>query len=127
MKRVREQIDLLSAPYKKSGVTYKRGELEKQEPELKAKLAPLQKEQDELRGKLKQKPHTRVLTDNDQPSQNYLLRRGDPASFGEPVDPNVPQVLRNASLNLTNRFHHFLARADAASHSPSGSLNLHTL
>ncbi len=98
LKRVREQIDLLSAPYKKAGVTYKRGELEKQEPELKAKLAPLQKESDDLRGKLKQKPHTRVLTDNDQPSQNYLLRRGDPASFGEPVDPNVPQVLRNATL-----------------------------
>lgn len=98
IKRLRDQIDTLSAPYKKAGVTYKRGELEKQEPELAAKVAPLQKELGELRGKLKQKPHIRVLTDNAQPSQSFLLRRGDPASFGEPVEPDIPQVLKNASL-----------------------------
>jgi len=98
MKRLRAQIDAASAPFKKEGVTYKRGELEKQNPDLAAKVAPLQKELGELRGKLQSKPHTRVLTDNAQPSQSYLLRRGDPASFGEPVEPNTPQVLRNASL-----------------------------
>ncbi len=98
MKRLRDQIDAASAPYKKAGVTYKRGELEKLEPELATKVAPLQKELGELRGKLKQKPHVRVLTDNAQPSQSFLLRRGDPANFGEPVEPNIPQVLKNASL-----------------------------
>lgn len=98
MKRLRDQIEMLSAPYKKAGVDYKRGELEKDNPELAAKLQPLNKELGELRGKLKQKPHTRVLTDNLQPSQSYLLRRGDPASFGEPVEPNIPQTLRHASL-----------------------------
>ena len=98
IKRLRAQVDTLSAPYKKAGIEYKRGELEKQEPELAAKLAPLQKELGELRGKLKQKPHIRVLTDNAQPSQSFLLRRGDPANFGEPVEPNIPQVLKNASL-----------------------------
>jgi hypothetical protein len=98
MQRIREQIESISAPYKKAGVTYKRGELERENPELAAKVAPLQKELGELRGKMKAKPHTRVLTDNEQPSQSFLLRRGDPASFGEPVEPNVPQVLRHASL-----------------------------
>ena len=98
MKRLRDQIDLASAPFKKPGITYKRGELEKQNPELATIVAPLQKELNEFRGKLKQAPHTRVLNDNTQPSQSYLLRRGDPASFGEPVEANTPQVLRNASL-----------------------------
>ncbi|WP_031500191.1 PSD1 and planctomycete cytochrome C domain-containing protein [Bryobacter aggregatus] len=56
------------------------------------------KEIGEVRSKLMTKPHVRVLTDNVQPSQSYLLRRGDPANFGEPVEPNTPQVLKNASL-----------------------------
>lgn len=98
IKRLTDQIELISAPFKKEGVTYKRGELVKENPELKAKLDPLNKELGELRGKLKSKPHTRVLTDNQQPSQSYLLRRGDPVSFGEPVEPNIPQVLKHSSL-----------------------------
>ncbi len=62
------------------------------------KLEALRKERNELRGKLKPRPHTRILSDNAEPSQSYLLRRGDPVSFGDPVEPNVPQVLRHASL-----------------------------
>jgi len=102
MKRLGEQIDSLSASYKKAGFTYKRGELEKEFPELGTKLAPINKELGELRGKLKPKAHTRVLTDNRQPSQSFLLRRGDPASFGEPVEANIPQMLRHASLKPYN-------------------------
>lgn len=51
-----------------------------------------------IRGKMKPKPHVRVLMDNEQPSQSYLMRRGDPVNFGDPVEPNVPMVLQNAAL-----------------------------
>ena len=51
-----------------------------------------------IRGKMKPKPHVRVLMDNEQPSQSYLLRRGDPVNFGDPVEPNVPLVLQNPAL-----------------------------
>ncbi len=40
----------------------------------------------------------RVLADNLEPSQSYLLQRGDPVGFGDPVEPGVPGVLQNAAL-----------------------------
>lgn len=58
----------------------------------------LRRQMNELRGKLKTKPHTRILNDNAEPNQSYLLRRGDPVGFADPVEPNVPQALRHASL-----------------------------
>ena len=51
-----------------------------------------------MRGKLKPKPHVRILADNEEPSVNYLLRRGDPVGFGDPVEAGVPTVLQNAAL-----------------------------
>jgi hypothetical protein len=74
------------------------GELEKKYPEYAGQVRPLQKDLQDLRGKLKPKPHVRVLTDNAEPSRHYLLRRGEPTNFGEVVEPGVPVVLANASL-----------------------------
>ncbi len=45
--------------------------------------------------KLKPKPYVRALTDvGGAPSTHYLLRRGEPLSLGEPVEPGVPSVLQ---------------------------------
>ena len=67
-------------------------------PELQAKTQPLQRQMADIRGKMKQKPHVRILTDNEEPSVPYLLRRGDAVGFGYPVEPGVPAVLTSASL-----------------------------
>ena len=104
IKKIQDRVDAETAPYRKMALEEKpdlkigRGELEKKYPELQAKIAPMQKELGTLRGKRMQKPHVRVLTDNEHPSQSYLLKRGDPTNFGEPVEANVPQVLKNAGL-----------------------------
>lgn len=58
----------------------------------------LQRSMNETRQKLKPKPHVRILADNAEPSVSYLLRRGDPVNFADPVLPDVPLVLQNASL-----------------------------
>ena len=73
-------------------------DLERKYPEYAGAVRPLQREMQELRGKLKPKPHVRVLTDNAEPSVHYLLRRGEPTNFGEVVEPGVPVVLANAAL-----------------------------
>ncbi len=104
IKKLQDQVEVLTVPFRKMMLEEKpdskigRGDLEKKYPELAAKLAPLRKDLGNLRGKLMEKPHVRVLTDNEQPSQHYLLKRGDPVNFGEPVEANVPQVLKSASL-----------------------------
>ncbi|HEU0121634.1 MAG TPA: PSD1 and planctomycete cytochrome C domain-containing protein [Bryobacteraceae bacterium] len=82
----------------KSTVTISDRELERKYPEFASQAQPVQRELQALRGKLKPKPHVRVLTDNTEPSQHYLLRRGEPASFGEVVEAGVPTVLANAAL-----------------------------
>jgi hypothetical protein len=66
--------------------------------EFRDKSQELQKQTAEVRGKVRANPHVRVLTDNAEPSVPYLLRRGDPTNFGEPVDAGVPRVLENAAL-----------------------------
>ncbi len=73
-------------------------ELSRKYPDLQAKTQPLQRQIGEIRGKLTAKPHIRILTDNEEPSIPYLLRRGDPVGFGDPVEPGVPAVLTNANL-----------------------------
>ncbi len=73
-------------------------ELIRKYPELQDKLPSLQKELQTVRGKMKPNPHIRILSDNQEPSVNYLLRRGDPVGFGDPVDAGVPTVLQNAAL-----------------------------
>ena len=98
LKRVRDEMKKLVDGYRKDGDKATPKELEKQNPELAAALKPLREEQSKLRGKLIAKPHVRVLTDNAEPSVSYLLRRGDPVDFGDPVEAGVPTVLENASL-----------------------------
>lgn len=103
IKKIQDKIDEASAPFRKLALAETpelkigRGDLEKKYPELATKVAPLQKELGAIRAKRMQKPHVRVLTDNEQPSQSFLLKRGDPSNFGEPVEANVPQVLKNAA------------------------------
>jgi len=73
-------------------------DLQQKYPEFDAKYKPVKKDLDLAKGKLKPKPHVRVLMDTGEPSVAYLLRRGDPVSFGDPVEPGVPVVLANADL-----------------------------
>lgn len=82
----------------KSTLTISDREIERRFPEYTEETRPIQREMQTLRGKLKPKPHVRVLTDNPEPSTHFLLRRGEPASFGEVVEPGVPVVLANAAL-----------------------------
>ena len=98
LKRVQQDIKKLVDGYRKEGDKSSTREIEKKNPELADALKPLRAEQVALRGKLTPKPHVRVLTDNAEPSISYLLRRGDPVSFGDPVDAGVPTLLENASL-----------------------------
>ena len=67
-------------------------------PEFETKYRPVKRDLDQARGKLKTKPHVRVLMDTGDPSVSYLLRRGDPVSFGDPVEAGVPMVLASAEL-----------------------------
>jgi mono/diheme cytochrome c family protein len=98
LKRVQDEIKKLVDGYRKDGDKSSARELEKSNPELAEALKPLREEQGKLRGKLVPKPHVRVLTDNAEPSVSYLLRRGDPVSFGDPVDAGVPTLLENPAL-----------------------------
>jgi len=66
--------------------------------EYRDKNQELQRLSGELRAKLRSNPHVRILADNPEPSVPYLLRRGDPTNFGEPVDAGVPRVLENPAL-----------------------------
>ena len=104
------RVDLLVAPEKRSEsqkylaekfkttLAINEQELVRKYPGYAREAQPLQRELQTLRGKLKPKPHVRVLTDNAEPSTHFLLRRGEPASFGEVVEPGVPVVLANAAL-----------------------------
>ena len=82
----------------KATLTIAERDLERKYPEYAGAVRPLQRDMQELRGKMKPKPHVRVLTDNAEPSAHYLLRRGEPTNFGEVVEPGVPVVLANAAL-----------------------------
>ena len=99
LKRISDEMDKLAAAYRKEGDKSTTNELAKKNPELAVELKPLREERDQAREKIVPKPHVRVLTDNAEPSVSYLLRRGDPVGFGDPVEAGVPTVLENASLN----------------------------
>ena len=47
---------------------------------------------------MKAKPHVRILADNEEHSTPYLLRRGDPVGFGDPVEPGVPTLFQSVGL-----------------------------
>ncbi len=98
MKQIQARIDKLAEAYRKPGETGTTRELEKKYPEFAAKTKAMREELQSIRGKLKPKPHVRILTDNEEPSVSYLLKRGDPVGFGEPVEPGVPSVLKNVAL-----------------------------
>lgn len=111
IKKIKEQIDKITQPYRaqlaekqnekpneKPEEKLTDAELAKKFPELQITLQPLQKELQAARKNVLVKPYVRILNDNAEPSQSYLLRRGDPIGFGEPVEAGVPTVLDNASL-----------------------------
>lgn len=98
IKRLEEHISKLIAPYRAKEPGLKDGELTKKYPELALQTQPFEKQRQEVRGKLKPKPHVRILSDNAEPSQFYLLRRGDPVGFGQPVDAGVPLLFDNPAL-----------------------------
>ncbi len=98
LNKLQEQVNKLAEPFRKAGETTPVPELEKKFPELAAQLKAIRKEQKDQRDKLKGKPHIRILTDNEEPSVSYLLKRGDPVGFGDPVEAGVPTVFQNAAL-----------------------------
>ena len=99
IKRTQDEIKKLGDTYRMPGEEKATPrELEKKHPELADAVKPLREEQGKLREKLLPTPHVRILTDNAEPSVSYLLRRGDPVGFGDPVDAGVPTVLENAAL-----------------------------
>jgi hypothetical protein len=98
VKRISDEMEKLADGYRKNGDKTSTRELAKKNPELEELLKPLREERDKFREKLVPAPHVRILTDNAEPSVSYLLRRGDPVGFGDPVEAGVPTVLENASL-----------------------------
>jgi mono/diheme cytochrome c family protein len=82
----------------KSTIEINDREIEKKFPEYASQAEPLRREMEVMRRKMKPPPHIRVLTDNPEPSTHYLLRRGDPAGFGEVVEPGVPEILEHPAL-----------------------------
>jgi len=69
-------------------------ELKAEFPEYAERAAATTKELEEVNGKLIHLPTIRMLNDIDSaPPPTYVLRRGDPLSPGEPVEPAIPQVL----------------------------------
>ena len=82
----------------KSALEFSDQELSRKYSELRTKTQALQKDLGAAREKLAPPPRVRVLADNLEPSQSYLLQRGDPVGFGDPVEPGVPGVLQGAAL-----------------------------
>lgn len=98
VQKLEEQLKQVIAPYREKEPVLKDEELEKKFAELGQQTKPLRKQLQEAKRKIQPAPNVRVLTDNPHPSQFYLLRRGDPVSFGEPVDAGVPVLFQNAAL-----------------------------
>ena len=94
----RTEAQRLLAEKYKSALQISDRELPAKFPELRMKTQALQKALGEIRGKVIPQPRVRVLMDNAEPSEFYLLRRGDPVGFGDPVEAGVPQLLQNAAL-----------------------------
>ena len=92
-KRLQAQIDALAEKFRPEGDQSNVRQLERKFPELAAQIKPIREELDKVRRQIKPAPHIRILTDNAEPSRSYLLRRGDPVGFGDPVEPGVPSVL----------------------------------
>ncbi len=99
VKSLEDQAVKISEPFRAQATEkLTEEELIKKFPELKEKIQPIHRDLEAAKQKLKPKPYVRILTDNQEPSQSYLLRRGDPIGFGDPVEAGVPTVLENAAL-----------------------------
>jgi cytochrome c553 len=119
IKKVNERISKLSEPFKKQAIeerlqglsdklredlraalatAFSDRDLAVKYPELQSQVAPLQRQLDGLRGKMRPKPHVRILTDNAEPSLPFLLRRGEAVGFGDPVEPGVPGLFARPEL-----------------------------
>jgi len=97
--KLKEALQKATAPYRaQADAKISDRELAKKFPELVEITRPIERDLQALRQKMKQKPHVRVLMDNEQPSQAYLLRRGDPVSFADPVEPVTPMLLEHPAL-----------------------------
>ena len=69
------------------------GDLSERFETFKTASEPIREKIDELEEKLKPEPKVRALTDmGGEPSEAYLLQRGDAMSPGRPIRPNVPLV-----------------------------------
>ena len=67
----------------------------KEYPEIAGRVDPIQKDLRETKAKLQPEPHIRVLMDTGgKASGSYLLRRGDPVTPIQPVEPGVPSVIK---------------------------------
>lgn len=97
--KLKEAMEKAAAPFRgKDEAKTSVADLAKKYPELADIVRPLEREMQASRQKMKAKPHVRVLVDNEQPSQAYLLRRGDPAGFADPVEPAAPMLLEHPAL-----------------------------
>ena len=76
----RSEVQKYLADKFKSTLELKDNDVTKRFPEANRAMQPIERELQAVRGKMKPKPHVRVLMDNEHPSQAYLLRRGDPVS-----------------------------------------------
>lgn len=94
----RNEVQKYLADKFQSTLELKDNDITKRFPEANRAMQPINLELQAVRGKMKPKPHVRVLMDNEHPSQAYLLRRGDPVNFGDPVEPSVPMVLNHPAL-----------------------------
>ncbi|MDA0207570.1 MAG: PSD1 and planctomycete cytochrome C domain-containing protein [Acidobacteria bacterium] len=74
------------------------GALRRKFPELVTQIDDPQKQLQKARQQLKPEPVVRVMNDNREPSVSYMLLRGDPINFGDPVEPGVPRVFENPAL-----------------------------
>jgi len=66
--------------------------LNKRYAELRKPTQDIREKMDAVRRKMKPRPHVRILADNPEPSLPFLLRRGDPTGFGEPVEAGTPAL-----------------------------------
>ncbi|MBM3754516.1 MAG: DUF1553 domain-containing protein [Acidobacteria bacterium] len=92
-KKLRDEIAKIAAPYRaKEDPKISDRDLAAKYPEFQTKTRDLQMQLDTLRGKMRPKPHVRVLADNAEHSLPFLLRRGESTGFGDPVDAGTPAL-----------------------------------
>ena len=70
-------------------------QLKRKYPEIAGRVDPIEEDLQEAKGKLRPKPHIRVLMDTGgTASGSYLLQRGNPIVPVQMVEPGVPSVIK---------------------------------